>query len=72
MAPPFFVVSRTDENRVVLGKVYFVQDIPMEAIMLDSSIIWEIDNNWILSGMKTVIIDGLAHHYPQRLRKEQQ
>ena len=65
MALLSFVVNRTEENRVVLGKVYFAQDIPMEAIMLGSSIISEIVNNWILSGMKTVIIDGQAHLFPQ-------
>ena len=65
MALLSFVVNRTDEIRVVLGKGYFVQDIPMEAIMLDSLIILEIDNNWILSGMKTVIIDGQAHLFPR-------
>ena len=65
MALHSFVVNRTEENRAVLGKVYFVQDIPMVAIMLDSLIISEIDNNWILSGMKTVIIDGQAHLFPR-------
>ena len=63
MALLSFVVNHTEENRVVLGKVYFARDIPMEAIMLDSLIISEIDNNWTLSGMKTVIIDGQAHPF---------
>ena len=63
MAHLSFVVNRTEENRAVSEKVYFVQDIPMEAIMLDSLIISEIDNNWTLSGMKTVIIDGQAHPF---------
>ena len=65
MALLSFVVNRTEENRVVLGKVYFARDIPMEAIMLDSLIISEIDNNWTLSGMKTVIIDGQVHLFPR-------
>ena len=69
MALLSFVVNRTEENRVVLGKVYFVHDIPMEAIMLGSLIISEIVNNWIQSGMKTVIIDGQAHLFPLHLRK---